>query len=229
MKRYRFSHTERLAIFTMHGSCCYLCSTPIDLQSMTVDHIIPASLPSNPTLFAACLADYGLPPTFDVDSFENWLPACAKCNGQKGSQPFRPTPIVQRYLQRAIDRAPDVRRMIATSISTQKQRNAIGSIMAAIEAGSIDESTIAALIQFYEEYRPKGAGADLTQGELRLTPDLTVLYETKSYQIVSIGGGVGYVPTMPAPDISFYCGNCGSPGPWNGSICRMCNMVVGDD
>jgi 5-methylcytosine-specific restriction endonuclease McrA len=230
MKRYRFSSTERYAIYTIHGPNCYLCSTPIDLRSMSVDHVLPASLPSNPKLYAECLCEYGLPPTFDVDSFENWLPSCAKCNSEKGAHPFRPTPIIQRYLQRAIDSATEVRGLVETTISNQKMQNALAMVTMGLGSGKIDDATIAALIPDYRQWHTKTDSGDNAQGELRLTPDFTVLYDAATYRIVRVSAGlVGYVPTTKVPHSSFYCGNCGSLGPWNGSICLGCNMIVSDD
>lgn len=230
MKRYRFSSSERYAIYAIHGPNCYLCSTPIDFRSMSVDHVLPASLPSNHKLYAECLSDYGLPPTFNVDSFENWLPSCAKCNSEKGAHPFRPTPIIQRYLQRAIDSAIEVRRLVDTTISNQKIQNALAMVETGIESGKIDDETIAALIPNYRQWHTKIDDVDNVQGELRLTPDITVLYTAAYYKVVrASAGGVGYVPTTRALHSSFYCGNCGSLGPWNGSICLSCNMLVSDD
>jgi 5-methylcytosine-specific restriction endonuclease McrA len=78
--KYRWSAAERAAIFSVHGEKCYLCSKPVILKTMEVDHIIPETLLAKPEELRRVLALLGRLPTFEVNSFENWLPACRTCN-----------------------------------------------------------------------------------------------------------------------------------------------------
>jgi hypothetical protein len=49
---------------------------PIDMLTFQVDHVIPEELLSDPSGWPG-LAALGRPETFEVNSFENWLHACA--------------------------------------------------------------------------------------------------------------------------------------------------------
>src|SRR5690625_1481713 len=105
MSRYQFNVHQRYAIFTVHGERCYLCGRPIDLQTMQVDHIIPETLAENSGKLAATLEALGRPATFNVNSYENWLPSCAPCNNRKRDSVFEPAPIILIELDRAARRA----------------------------------------------------------------------------------------------------------------------------
>ncbi|VEF46950.1 Uncharacterised protein [Bacillus freudenreichii] len=37
--------------------------------------------------------------------------------------------------------------------------------------------------------------------------------------------GVGFTPSSETPDMTFYCGVCGNPGPWNGARCMTCGNM----
>jgi hypothetical protein len=45
---YNFSPAERYAVWTAHGEKCYICTRPIDLKTMEVDHLVPESLIGDP-------------------------------------------------------------------------------------------------------------------------------------------------------------------------------------
>src|SRR4051812_27661656 len=71
-----FSAAERYAVFKTHGARCYMCREPVDMASFQVDHVIPESLLDDPERLKHALADLGRLATFEINSFENWLPAC---------------------------------------------------------------------------------------------------------------------------------------------------------
>lgn len=80
-----FTPAERYAVYTTHGEKCYLCTRPVDLASMQVDHIIPESLLDEPDRLAEVLDKFRLPREFDLNSYANWMPSCSQCNN--GSKP----------------------------------------------------------------------------------------------------------------------------------------------
>src|SRR5918995_1103233 len=102
MPKRQFSVEERYAIYTVHNEKCYMCSEPVDLLTMEVDHILPEYLIDQQAQLATVLRDYGLPATFDLQSFSNWMPSCRPCNNRKRSRVFKPTPRIQIELQIAI-------------------------------------------------------------------------------------------------------------------------------
>ena len=96
------------------------------------DHILPEHLLNDWDQLQRILAQFGLPTDFDLNSFENWLPAYGPCNRKKRGHVFRPTPIIQLYLDRARDRAPVARKEVEKTRSDQE----IGKALAILTTGS---------------------------------------------------------------------------------------------
>lgn len=100
---------------------------------MQVDHIIPEHLLDDSIRLDAVLREFGLPPTFDLNSFENWMPSCPAHNNQKRDAVFEPTPIIQKVLQDAAKKAELARRTAARVITNKRIERAISEILIALE------------------------------------------------------------------------------------------------
>ncbi|MFK7874242.1 MAG: hypothetical protein AB8B71_00470 [Paracoccaceae bacterium] len=221
---------------------------------MHVDHLIPEHLLGKPKELAKILHDYGLPDSFDLNDYENWLPACASCNQTKKSEPFEPTPIIQRYFSRARENAPEVRKLAQRTISNQKTGKALGTLQLAFEEGTISDVHRASFITLAEQFavdmrisnpppppnvppsdkimtftenKPRPPKPD--KQEFRISPFHTVLYENGAMKIVQAPYGIGYQPTDPKPHSSFYCGHCSRLGPWQGARCMSCGCLCDGD
>lgn len=219
----KFSPAQRFAVYTVHGATCYLNGEPLNLLTMQIDHILPRSLKDDPERLAEVLKEYGLPDDFNLDSFENWLPACHPCNSAKYKEPFRPTPIIQRYVDRARSKATEVEALAKRIVTNQAISKALNTLEIAIDQGQLDLIELKPLIELYEEHQ---ATAQIR--EFRITPHLTVLHEREGYRIVQTNYGAGYQPTNRMVDISFQCPNCGNDGPWSGARCLSCNELIED-
>lgn len=169
MSHYKFSSAQRYAIFLTHGMKCYLCEVPLDLTSMTVDHVIPEHLLATPLLFETTKSALGLPASFDLNSFENWLPACGSCNRKKGALQFTPSLLIQVAMQRLAKRADTARRHCDEIVSSQKVSSSLNVLKRALESGrSFNDSAqeqLAALLRFASErgLLPRGQPLRLTQ------------------------------------------------------------------
>lgn len=141
----KFKDNERYAIYTVHGEKCYLCSKPIDLQSMQVDHIIPESLETDRAGLQSALESHGLPSNFDLNSYENWLPSCEPCNRKKLSVIFIPTPIIQAYIQRASMKAGDVKNLATKILSDRQISLALNKVLQANAADQLTDEQSTAL------------------------------------------------------------------------------------
>jgi 5-methylcytosine-specific restriction endonuclease McrA len=251
MSKRKFSSAERLAVFTVHGSKCYICREPLSYTSMEIDHIVPEQLLADPVRLATVLASLGRPTSFDVNSFENWLPSCKPCNGLKSGTPFDPAPIVLIHLQLARTKANEARRLAARTIADQELGKAIAVVEVAATANDLPFQKIRPLVELFlsqhhdvikamadEKAATTGTISWLGLGlqiqrapllELRLTPFATVVYWTDRYELIQTPIGTGYRPTDPVPDASFYCGHCGSLGPWSGARCLNCGYLSEND
>lgn len=221
MSTYKFSPAERAAIYSTHGEKCYLCSKPLNLKTMEVDHVIPEFLLKKPTELQAALNAFGLPSGFDLNSFANWLPACSPCNGTKNDLVFEPTPIVQVHLQRAIARAADAQALAEETVSERKIANALNVLERARDDGKLDDEVIQTLSEFISRHRQP----DLSGQPIRLTPLYEIITEHNGIQLVRGPYGVGGRPAIRDPHFSFSCPNCGSIAAWNGARCVICGEM----
>lgn len=177
MSKYKFSNAQRYAIFLTHGMKCYLCESPLDLASMTVDHVIPEHLLATPQLLEATKSALGLPVSFDLNSFENWLPACGSCNRKKAAFQFTPSLLIQVVLQRLAERADKASQLCGEVISSQKVSSALNVLERALEGyESLNDSTqerVVALLRFAADR------ALMSRGEpLRLTQSFQLVATT---------------------------------------------------
>lgn len=221
MSGHKFPAAVRYAVCTVHGSHCYMCSKPVDLQTMRVDHVLPRSLLDQPERLSTILADYGLPQDFKIESSENWLPACEPCNVAKGDRIFQPAPIVLVHIERARSNAAKVESVAGRVIRNQAISKALNVLERALSAGQIDPSILEPLIRDYRQAANQG---DVL--EFRISPDQTVIYEGDSYRIVRGHYGVGYSASRGPVDISFACPHCGNYGPWSGARCLGCGHLI---
>ncbi|WP_281023607.1 HNH endonuclease signature motif containing protein [Minwuia sp. IMCC4030] len=246
MTKYSFKYRERFSVFSTHGPKCYLCKEPIDFQSMHVDHIIPEALLDDKEELERVVLELGLPEDFEVNSYENWMPSCAGCNLKKGQIVFKKSLMVQTIIQIAAEKAKLARTFENEAISNYKLSRSINTICRAVEGDDISLEKISPIIVSIVKNNPElaegiykiiGGGDGNAMGltvrehipaQIPLTPTHTVIMEDEWKIVVSTPYGIGYAPKGHNVDRSFYCGNCGSLGPWNGARCLTCGFLNDD-
>ncbi|MGJ4927898.1 hypothetical protein ACQR1I_21840 [Bradyrhizobium sp. HKCCYLS2038] len=188
---------------------------------MRVDHVLPRSLINQPERLSTILAEYGLPRNFEIESFENWLPACEPCNVAKGDRVFQAALIVLVHLERARSNAAKTEAAANRVIQNQAISKALNTLERALDARQIDLSILDPLIRDYRQSANQSGVA-----EFRISPGQTVIYEGDSYQILRGQYGVGYRPSREDVDSSFQCPHCGTYGPWSGARCLGCGHLI---
>ncbi|MBO1907028.1 hypothetical protein KHP60_21180 [Microvirga sp. 3-52] len=211
---------------------------------MQVDHIIPEYLLSRPSELVGHLISYGLPSDFDLNSYENWMPSCSSCNNKKRSTLFEATPIFQIVLQEARAKADKCRKAATQAISDAALAKALNVVERSVADESLNLVDLEPLIVAFAKARPDALRAlrdrvsshiiefktfGTADPEFRITPFFKVLYTSGAIRVVQTPLGTGYVPTEEKPHSSFYCGHCGSKGPWNGARCLSCGMLDDGD
>src|SRR5262245_49464714 len=141
MASYQFSPAQRYAVYVTHGERCYLCTEPVDLKSMQIDHVIPEHLLGDAAKLQSVLESLGLPNSFNLNSFENWMPSCSRCNNRKRGAVFNPSPMIQLELQRASERAPEARRLALKRVSEQEIHRALNVLERASATDELDDET----------------------------------------------------------------------------------------
>ncbi len=110
MKKYKFSYSERYAVWLHHEKRCWLCREPLRLIETTIDHVVPESLLNDVATFRSIIDAYALPKDFYINGFENWLPCHNHCNQSKSSATFEFVPGNMLILNRLIRDADKVKR-----------------------------------------------------------------------------------------------------------------------
>ena len=231
MSRYSFSAAERYAVFTVHNERCWICGKPVGLLETEIDHIIPESLIGSKAL-PGVLADLGLGPDFDINSFMNWMPAHGPCNREKSDILFRPSPLILVKLELAAQRAKRAATLHDEYVTDRKISRAINQLVAAHEIAGFAErhkKSLALLIDIIvREHEPNREQEE--QGKpLFLAPWLRIIDENERWiTLQGPGGLVGMRPNAEQLDPSWNCPRCGITG-WNGARCVTCGMLDDGD
>jgi excinuclease UvrABC ATPase subunit len=142
-------------------------------MSMEVDHVIAESLLSKEGRLAEVLRLLGRSKQFQVNSFENWLPSCRGCNGEKRNAVFDPSPVIQLQRQAAQQRANKAREFASQSVSNKEITKALNVLLRARKSGELTDDTknaLGPLILFQQDNRP----TETVGTPVRLTPLYTV-------------------------------------------------------
>ncbi len=191
---------------------------------MEVDHVIPEALLSNASRRATVFAELGLAANFDINSYENWLPACGPCNKIKRDTEFKSSLLVQIRLQQLAAKAPKVAAMVEKSVSEAATQKALKVLEQAADAGNLDEETIQVLTSLITRDRP----AEMANQPIRLTPIIQILFEKDGTQVVRGPYGIGTRRTDEHAQSSSRCPTCGHIGGWNGARCVVCGTQDDD-
>ena len=158
----KFSYPERYAVWHCQEHRCWLCHEPLRLIEATIDHVLPESLLDDDERRETILAEYGLPATFDINSFQNWLPCHARCNQSKGSVPPVFVPGNKFILDRLMLLAPRVKRVASEVTSNIAKEKVFARIFAALEKQTLTMLELYALLDaFIEEPEKAGVPEDV--------------------------------------------------------------------
>jgi len=142
----KFSYAERFAVWSCHSKRCWLCTEPLRLAEATVDHVIPESLILDDAKRQAIFDSYGLSNEFNINGFENWLPAHSKCNQQKGNKTFEFIPGIRFILDKLLEKASRVK-IESQKVSENVNKDKLfGTIFAAIEKKKVTSEELKELL-----------------------------------------------------------------------------------
>jgi hypothetical protein len=226
LSKYQFSNAQRYAIWQHYGQACYWCDEPLRLKDATVDHVIPEYLQDKHDEFKRLQMQYGLPATFAINDYCNWLPAHDRCNKNKSGKPLKPCPMVMDILEKLQREAESVRKIEMRVKANVKKDKLLGHITAGLQSKSINEQDLASLIADLKV--PVDEDIRTLQNEVHLHIDPTrwrVVRIDGRLATVTDGQYAGVTPVEPNPHHSWWCPYCGSNGPWDGVRCLSCGRV----
>jgi len=135
MSDYKFSESERVAIWRADGEKCFYCSTPIRYNELQIDQVVPERISANkleelrPTL----------PAKFKINSIENWVSCHQGWNIRKSSLVFDTNAILY-YIQMATNRAGKVRKTLDEFEIGRENDRLLSALTVRIEQGHLKPS-----------------------------------------------------------------------------------------
>ena len=232
MSKHNFSQAERQAVFNVHGPRCYICDVLLSMKTVEIDHVVPESLKYDSRGFSSALEELGLPRSFDVNSYENWMPACRSCNGKKGNMVWRPSPLIQCVLQRCANKAGEVRSAATRLVTDKKLQHALATLELADEQGELSDdirAKLQPLVTFNSQMRrPEAKGDPVPVTSSYAVPLYEELGRDRNMATVRGPYGVGIGPVDKAGIGRMGCGSCGYPY-FNGARCVICGQMDDGD
>lgn len=228
--KYTFSPAERFAVWQTHNFQCFWCGTPIRLQDVTVDHIIPEHLLDHPEDLSATITLYGLDPDFCINDFCNWVPCHASCNSKKFTTIYGPSPAliaIMHSVGKKAAEAKEIKEKITRNIKIDKL---LGKLNVAINCGEIKKDELIEIFNITHP-SPKSIEIDDKMHCFHLPPHWSIVNVDKAANLATVVSGTftGVTPISNSPHHSWQCPNCGHYGPWNGVMCMSCGqMSYGD-
>jgi hypothetical protein len=141
MSDYRFSESEKVAIWTADGRKCFYDGTPIHYCDLQIDHIVPEGISENKL---SELRPF-LPANFEINSAENWVTCHQGCNRRKGVILFE-TKLLLFYLQMAGKRAPRVQRILQSFETARENDGLLSKLAVRIEQGHLSRDAVISAI-----------------------------------------------------------------------------------
>lgn len=170
MSTFRFSHAQKYAIWLRHGKQCYVCTEPLRLVEVSIDHVIPERLLSNDNERGHVFRAYGLDDsTFQINGYENWLPAHYRCNQVKSGSVFEFVPGIKLCLSRLSKLGPSVQKTAERVQADARTQRALANVLDAVASGSLSKEERDTLLA---ELRDVGtADTDMIESELLVRPN----------------------------------------------------------
>jgi hypothetical protein len=164
---------------------------------------------------------FGLPVDFEVDGFENLVPACARCNRRKSDTLLAPSRAFLLALSAARVKATLAIRTAETMTKDADKAPLLAKVEAAVSAGDITKEEIQQLLEGLPVYIQKAA--DLPAEQLLIAPGWTIVQRRFDLAVLrSPSGTTGVTTLAKEPHSSWFCPSCGQLGPWDGVVCRSC-------
>lgn len=233
MSNYKFDNNERYAVWKTLGPNCQWCKEPVEYKDCHIDHIIPETLINDSQNLAKVFTNYGLETSFNLNSFENWVPIHPSCNQSKSAIVIHGTPIIQQLLEHVKSKVTETEALR----DKWKNQNQTAKLERIIEkgflSGTIDRQVINNIfLRIDDSVSPiVGMTASTINNQVIYIPQINnwkVIKTETEFYTVEKEGKTGILPIGSTPDPKWLCINCKHYGPWDGNKCLNCNKTSYD-
>lgn len=214
------SDAQRFGVWKAWRGRCAWCRQPVLFKDCHIDHILPLAAFSTLSDKSSVLRTFGLPATFEIDDFENWVCACPSCNLRKSDTLLDAAPILLTLLNTARLNAMIARSTTEHILADRKKAALVIKVKNALKRGDLTEADIRELLSGLPVLVQKSAIETPTE-RLWIAPGWEIKEQRGNLVFVGLPSGrFGYTST--STDQSWFCPHCGQKGPWNGVICLSC-------
>jgi 5-methylcytosine-specific restriction endonuclease McrA len=228
MAKYKFKQSERFAVWKTHGKKCFWCAEPLSLQETTVDHVLPESLLDKEEDLSRVKLLFGLGDKFNINGFENWVPAHQQCNGAKRDTIFKASEVMLAILERVAAKAPNALKHQKRIEENERIGEALSKVQVLYDENKITKEDLIAIFSDSDDQEHKLAD-ELEKLILRVDPSWQIVSVDNDMATVTDGRVAGRTPVGNDVHPSWGCPNCGAYGPWSGARCLTCGMLSDGD
>ena len=233
MEKKKFNLPERYAVWKVLGPNCRWCKTPVEYADCHIDHIIPERLLEEDLLREEVLKKYGLEATFEINSFNNWIPVHPSCNLSKQGQVIEGAPVFLELLSEVKKKVAEISGLCDKWEHQNKTAKLISVIEREAELGNIDKTLVTRIFEGINDIiEPvRGLTGSTIDNQVFYVPSTDAWLVTNTnngFYTLSKDGMSGITPTNPTIDPQWLCVNCKHYGPWDGNKCLTCGKFSYD-
>lgn len=233
MSKYKFNDYERYAVWKTLGPKCQWCKEPVEYKDSHIDHIIPESLLENATELKNVFKTYKLDKSFNINSFENWIPTHPSCNQSKNATVLAGAPIILQLLEKTITNKKKTENLYLSWKNQSKTAKLESIIKNGIKDHTISKETVNNIFLSIDDTLSPvlGMTASTINNQVIYIPskeNWVVISTDKDFYTVRKGEEEGILPLSDTPDPEWLCDNCKNYGPWDGNKCLNCNQTSFD-
>lgn len=230
MAKYRLKYNQRYAVYKVFKGICQWCGEPVEYQNLHVDHVIPEDILKDPETLKKVLKSYGYDNSFDINDYENWIPAHPNCNQRKSTKAYEGLPIIKTILENCASNKSSAEKIEIKLNEAPKKSELLAAIEGALKSGIIDKKELNTLlleedVEDFNNQSEKEIDRLIKLGIIRLADrDRWKFVSKVSDDQIMVSDGVrgGIIPSSYPPHFSWLCPTCLSFGPWNGNRCESC-------
>ncbi len=224
MAKYKFKQSERFAVWKTHGEKCFWCAEPLCLQETTVDHVLPETLLSKDDELSRIKLLFGLSDSFDINSYENWVPAHQHCNGAKRDTIFKASEVMLAILERVSAKAQNAVNHQERIENNRRVGEALTKVQVLYDENKIKKEDLIAIFSD-NDTEEKKLSEKLEELILRVDPSWEIVSVSNEMATVTDGRFAGRTPVGKDVHPSWACPNCSAYGPWSGARCLSCGVL----
>ncbi len=228
MAKYKFKQSERFSVWKTHGEKCFWCAEPLSLQETTVDHVLPESLLDKEEDLSRVKLLFGLGEEFNINGFENWVPAHQHCNGAKRDTIFKASEVMLAILERVAAKAPNALEHQQRIEGNKRIGEALSKVQVLYDEKKITKEDLIAIFSDSDDQEHKLAD-ELEKLILRVDPSWQIVSVNNDMATVTNGRVAGRTPVGNDVHPSWRCPHCSAYGPWSGARCLTCGMLSDGD